>query len=229
MQRAEFKVHSYNVSYRRAFPKESTWAMGFVIATPRDGWMWLKDSNKKTIKKGIVDAKMMSDILDETPTISCGSFEINILSKTISSVPDEEKAPNPMVIDQKLSTVVDIPPKEDIPIVLDPTLTRIMRRHQIEAGEFLLGRLLNEKETRRGAILADDMGTGKTLVALSVMWALCRHGRAKSIVVCPLSLVRNWEMEIRKWLGPNLGRSALFISASNGSGCMVWLFTVDSI
>ncbi|MGA1199598.1 MAG: SNF2-related protein [Candidatus Latescibacterota bacterium] len=43
--------------------------------------------------------------------------------------------------------------------------------HQVEGVAFLLG--------RRRAILADDMGTGKTLVGLSVIWALCRHGKGK--------------------------------------------------
>jgi hypothetical protein len=77
---------------------------------------------------------------------------------------------------------------------LDPVLLRSMRSYQVEAASFLLNRLqdgpcsmhssacsssLNGGIPLTGAILADDMGTGKTLVGLSVIWALCRHAQGK--------------------------------------------------
>eukprot|EP01035_Chromulina_nebulosa_P019658 gene19658-25573_t len=53
-----------------------------------------------------------------------------------------------------------------------------------------------------GAILADEMGLGKTLVAISVIWAYIGSIRRfqvgaspKAIVVCPSSLINNWEKE----------------------------------
>lgn len=58
-----------------------------------------------------------------------------------------------------------------------------------------------------GCILADDMGLGKTLQSITVLWTLLKQGKAKgqpavrrAIVVCPTSLVKNWEAEIEKWL-----------------------------
>ena len=68
-----------------------------------------------------------------------------------------------------------------------------------------------------GAILADDMGLGKSLTSLSVLWALVRHGRAKGVIVCPATLVGNWENEINKWMRHNLGSKTIFISPSNTS------------
>lgn len=58
-----------------------------------------------------------------------------------------------------------------------------------------------------GCILADDMGLGKTLQSITVLWTLLKQGKVKgqpavrrAIVVCPTSLVKNWEAEIEKWL-----------------------------
>lgn len=58
-----------------------------------------------------------------------------------------------------------------------------------------------------GCILADDMGLGKTLQSIAVLWTLLKQGKTKgqpavrrAIVVCPTSLVKNWEAEIDKWL-----------------------------
>ena len=58
-----------------------------------------------------------------------------------------------------------------------------------------------------GCILADDMGLGKTLQSIAVLWTLLKQGMEKgkpavrrAIVVCPTSLVKNWEAEIDKWL-----------------------------
>jgi len=60
-----------------------------------------------------------------------------------------------------------------------------------------------------GCILADDMGLGKTLQSIALMYTLLKTGitadkktTAKRIViVCPCSLVKNWDNEIKKWLG----------------------------
>ena len=62
----------------------------------------------------------------------------------------------------------------------------------------------------RGGLLGDDMGLGKTLQAIAVMWALLSHvlppdwqGRSvpcrRALVLCPASLVWNWELEFKKW------------------------------
>lgn len=60
------------------------------------------------------------------------------------------------------------------------------------------------------SILADDMGLGKTLQSVALIYALLKTGITadnlptckRIIVVCPCSLVKNWENEFVKWLGP---------------------------
>lgn len=51
-----------------------------------------------------------------------------------------------------------------------------------------------------GGILADEMGLGKTLQALAVLLRDREAGGGKpSLIVCPTTLVWNWEAEIRKF------------------------------
>ena len=48
-----------------------------------------------------------------------------------------------------------------------------------------------------GGILADDMGLGKTLEMISFL--LSDEKEMPSLIVCPMSLVYNWETECGKW------------------------------
>lgn len=54
------------------------------------------------------------------------------------------------------------------------------------------------------------MGLGKTLMSITLLWTLLNQGFSNSpgssavrkiVVVCPTSLVGNWDNEIRKWVG----------------------------
>jgi non-specific serine/threonine protein kinase len=55
-------------------------------------------------------------------------------------------------------------------------------------------------EVSWGGILADDMGLGKTVQALSYMqYYKNEHGKLQSMVVCPTTLIYNWENEIKKF------------------------------
>ena len=59
-------------------------------------------------------------------------------------------------------------------------------------------------EVNWGGILADDMGLGKTIQALSFLFHLKeKRGKLKALVVCPTTLMYNWENEIKKFT-PNL-------------------------
>lgn len=51
-----------------------------------------------------------------------------------------------------------------------------------------------------GGCLADDMGLGKTIQALAVLLHDKEHGnRLPSLIVCPTSVVYNWEKEVQKF------------------------------
>jgi DNA repair and recombination RAD54-like protein len=59
------------------------------------------------------------------------------------------------------------------------------------------------------------MGLGKTLTSISVLWAFVRKGVCKGVVVCPSSLVANWQKEISKWLGTKM--TPLCVKSSLGA------------
>ncbi len=50
-----------------------------------------------------------------------------------------------------------------------------------------------------GGILADDMGLGKTVQIISLLFDESRKEKSVSLIVCPASLVYNWECEIQKF------------------------------
>ena len=74
----------------------------------------------------------------------------------------------------------------------------------------------------QGCILADDMGLGKTLQSVTLIYSLLKTGVARNgeptakrvIVVCPCSLVKNWDNEFVKWLGPG-GVKSLALAESD--------------
>ncbi len=75
-------------------------------------------------------------------------------------------------------------------------LEHILRPYQIH-GFHWLNYLY---EVRWGGILADDMGLGKTVQALSFLHHYKdKHKQLNSLVVCPTTLMFNWENEIKKF------------------------------
>ncbi len=71
------------------------------------------------------------------------------------------------------------------------SLEKVLRPYQKEGVRWMFTLASN----RLGGILADDMGLGKTLQTLATLRAL----GGKALVVCPSSLVRNWENEAHKF------------------------------
>jgi SNF2 family DNA or RNA helicase len=75
-------------------------------------------------------------------------------------------------------------------------LKEILRPYQ-ESGFQWLNYL---REVQWGGILADDMGLGKTIQALSFLHHLKEeNGHLKALVVCPTTLMFNWQNEIQKF------------------------------
>ena len=93
------------------------------------------------------------------------------------------------------------------PIVVDRMLTRWLRPHQREGVQFMFECVMGLRDFDGfGCILADDMGLGKTLQGITLLWTLLRQGMdgtpavKRALIVCPTSLVSNWDDECNKWL-----------------------------
>jgi len=92
-----------------------------------------------------------------------------------------------------------------------PVLAKWLRPHQREGVKFMYECVMGLKDFNgNGCILADDMGLGKTLQSVTLIWTMLRTGitankqptAKRIIVICPCSLVKNWDNEFVKWLGP---------------------------
>jgi superfamily II DNA or RNA helicase len=81
--------------------------------------------------------------------------------------------------------------------VLPEDLNASLRPYQSDG----IAWLMSLRDAALGGVLADDMGLGKTLQAIAAL-------RGRALVVCPRSVVFNWEAEIRRFR-PNL-KTALY-------------------
>jgi non-specific serine/threonine protein kinase len=81
-----------------------------------------------------------------------------------------------------------------VPAPLD--LQNILRPYQVAGFQWLS--YLND--VGWGGILADDMGLGKTVQALAMLEKYKQTtGDLKAIVICPTTLIYNWQNEVRKF------------------------------
>ena len=76
-------------------------------------------------------------------------------------------------------------------------LSGVLRDYQKKGVDWLVFL----KKFRFGGVLADEMGLGKTLQALTMIQLEIEHGNIlPSLVVCPTTLVWNWQEEIKKFM-----------------------------
>ncbi|XWS69420.1 hypothetical protein CRYUN_Cryun04dG0177400 [Craigia yunnanensis] len=82
--------------------------------------------------------------------------------------------------------------------VADSDFEPVLKPYQLVGVNFLL--LLHRKGIG-GAILADEMGLGKTIQAITYLTLLkhLKNDPGPHLIVCPASLLENWERELKKW------------------------------
>ncbi|KOG37386.1 DEAD/DEAH box helicase [Streptomyces decoyicus] len=84
-----------------------------------------------------------------------------------------------------------------VPVRQPAALTATLRDYQVRG----LGWLHRMTSLGLGACLADDMGLGKTitLISLHLHRQTCPESAGPTLVVCPTSLMGNWQREIEKF------------------------------
>ncbi|KAF8588695.1 hypothetical protein K439DRAFT_582988 [Ramaria rubella] len=110
-----------------------------------------------------------------------------------------------------------------VPVVVDPILSRFLRPHQIDGVKFLYECVMGmRKHEGQGCILADEMGMGKTLQTIALIWTLLKQNPytgnpviGKCLIACPVSLVNNWKNEFHKWIGRD--RMGIFVGDKDKS------------
>ncbi|KAI3655066.1 hypothetical protein MP228_000446 [Amoeboaphelidium protococcarum] len=96
-----------------------------------------------------------------------------------------------------------------VDVVIDPVLSKNLRDYQKEGVRFMYECVMGMKQGVTGAILADEMGLGKTLQTICLVQTLLKqtpfYGQSpiakRVLIVCPATLVKNWQKEFKKWLG----------------------------
>lgn len=151
----------------------------------------LKDNTILEINED--DAKEISDFLED--------FNISVkdLNKSISKPLNyvlkiiEGADKNLSVDDQILSIIKKIQSFKTSKFEPTSSLKANLREYQLEGFKWLK----TLASFGFGGILADDMGLGKTLEVISFIEA--DEKQMPSLIVCPMSLVYNWENECDKW------------------------------
>ncbi|UIZ23184.1 hypothetical protein KXD40_003938 [Peronospora effusa] len=146
------------------------------------------------------------DVEDVETTVEAESIAIEEVATAVSVV----DAPPPLVLWQS-----DTDP--DVKVVVPEIVGNFLRPHQREGVQFMFDCVCQVRGfDGQGCILADDMGLGKTLQSIALMYTLFKTGMSmqptvnRAVVVCPTSLVKNWDDEIIKWLHGRVKTVALF-------------------
>jgi hypothetical protein len=126
-------------------------------------------------------------------------YHFGVLDELLADVDEKELQQE---LEQKKAKLDNIISADFSNIVAPAQLNAELRPYQLTGFQWLV--FLNEAGW--GGILADDMGLGKTVQALTFF----RHYKnnnpeAKFLVVCPTTLMYNWENEIKKFT-PDLTR-----------------------
>jgi non-specific serine/threonine protein kinase len=121
------------------------------------------------------------------------------LSRYHMSVIDElyenrDEAEISFALDEKFERIRSF---KNIPEIDTPSnLQAVLRPYQVAGYQWLS--YLND--VGWGGILADDMGLGKTVQALTMLEQYkATNGSLKAIVICPTTLIYNWQNEVKKF------------------------------
>ncbi|WEK36952.1 MAG: SNF2-related protein [Candidatus Pseudobacter hemicellulosilyticus] len=118
-------------------------------------------------------------------------FHMSVIDELYENRSEEELV---LKLEEKYETLRSFNKIREIPV--PEHLAHILRPYQ-EHGFHWLNYL---SEIGWGGILADDMGLGKTVQALSFLhYYRKHHGKLMALVVCPTTLMFNWENEIKKF------------------------------
>lgn len=120
-------------------------------------------------------------------------FHFSVLDEMLEDLDENAMVEELEQKKEKLAHIID----NDFGDLSQPdTLTASLRPYQLAGFQWLV--FLNEAGW--GGILADDMGLGKTVQALAFFIHYKKHNPdANFLVVCPTTLIYNWENEINKF------------------------------
>lgn len=136
-------------------------------------------------------SKLFRFSVDDKEGLKISKKHFNIVELLFDQINDEDIAAE---IQEKKQKLLQIGQTKTLPI---PTMIQATLRPYQETGYQWMQVL---DEISWGGCLADDMGLGKTLQAITFLAYLKdKYDNPTSLIVCPTSLIFNWENEIKKF------------------------------
>lgn len=126
-----------------------------------------------------------------TDKLRLSKYHMSVIDELYENRNEEEMS---FALDEKYERLREF---KNIPEIPAPAaLEHILRPYQLSGYQWLS--YLND--VGWGGILADDMGLGKTVQALSMLdYYKQTNNGLKAIVVCPTTLIYNWQNEVKKF------------------------------
>jgi SNF2 family DNA or RNA helicase len=131
----------------------------------------------------------MGQVKDEL--LKVAKFHYTLMDELRGQIDDQQVLEELIAKKERLQHIGDF--KE---VTLPPGIRATLRDYQL-AGFQWMNQL---DEICWGGCLSDDMGLGKTLQTLAFLqYRIQQHPEETHLIVCPTSLLYNWEMEIQKF------------------------------
>ena len=133
----------------------------------------------------------MADTKDQTLKVS--KYNFTVIDELHDLIDDENIR---IELEEKKQNLLNESPEKYSNIEIPSELNATLRPYQ-KAGFQWLAYL---DTIKWGGLLADDMGLGKTIQTLTFLqYYKNKYGKLRAMVVCPTTLLFNWENEIKKF------------------------------
>jgi len=113
-----------------------------------------------------------------------------------------------------------------------PGFTGMLRPYQVKGYSFLIG----SRNIGFSVCLADDMGLGKTIQAIAYILSSLQEDREEpALIVCPTSIIGNWERELAKFApglvvrahhGPNREKGVSFLASRKNADIFITTYAL---
>uniref|UniRef100_A0AC34F4H8 Uncharacterized protein n=1 Tax=Panagrolaimus sp. ES5 TaxID=591445 RepID=A0AC34F4H8_9BILA len=93
--------------------------------------------------------------------------------------------------------------------LIDPELLTFLKEHQRDAIKFLFDRVIGKNgniiNKRSGAMLAHNMGLGKSFTIIAFLHTVLSNDNmnqivSKVLIVCPKNIIDQWKSEVQNWI-----------------------------
>ena len=120
-------------------------------------------------------------------------FNFSVIDEMMDLISDQDIIKE---LDEKKKLLLNENPESHSDIAIPEEINAVLRPYQVAGFQWLA----YLEKVKWGGLLADDMGLGKTVQTLTFLqYYKTKNQGIHALVICPTSLLYNWENEIRKF------------------------------